>query len=411
MTAAGCSSTTFEAAEVKGAPAMVDDAGQPRLWVLSKQEERRQIAVGGVSRRTSTDWRTDTFFHFSVQAIDPISTKTVWKQRLRTFGDDEATGSNPSRVIGSAVSARLLGQEGPRVWLLIGDEPMVVSAHDGQLLADAAGLEARNPTLKGLLPSEAKHYGFDDGLVLMSADARQFVVRGDKLQAQPYTLPPPRNPWPKGQMLADGTEEMVPMPPPLGEPPPRQAMLGSEWIGLYSEKEAAEIARDESGKTLRYPYSVSDEGSLARRTFWRAKIVPFKDRDNTFQRLTELKPIPGAPTFLKGRFINEPDSDRPMKLEGTPGLLVIHSTRMDAAGRVMLARLDANLKKVWRTELPFSETNLLRNITKWRLPGHLVAVGEKEYVEAGVTHREPWIASVALDTGAMQVRKLTVEED
>jgi hypothetical protein len=39
MLLVGCSSGHLEPAEVQGPPAMVDDGGKPRLWVLTKQEE------------------------------------------------------------------------------------------------------------------------------------------------------------------------------------------------------------------------------------------------------------------------------------------------------------------------------------------------------------------------------------
>jgi hypothetical protein len=186
----GCSRSHLEPAEVQGPPAMVDEGGKPRLWVLTKQEEVRQVGVGG-GGRSRMDWRSDTFFHFGVQAFDPLAAKPLWHKRLRTFGDPKAQGSAPSRVIGSAVGARLLGQDGNIVWLLIGDAPFAVDVADGSIVADAEKLQQVNPELKGLLPSEAKHYGFNQGLVVMAADARQFVVRGPGQKAVAYTPPPP----------------------------------------------------------------------------------------------------------------------------------------------------------------------------------------------------------------------------
>ena len=392
---AGCDRSLFQPPTVEGKAAMIDDAGQPRLWVLSKQEEQRQKNFGG-GRASAINWHTDTYFHIAVQAIDPVSTKTLWKQNLRTFG-------GPSRASGSNVSAKLLGQEGARVWLLIGDEPMAVSAHDGRVLIDGPGIEMHNPALKGLLPSEAKHYGFDNGLVLMSADARKFVVRGDKFEALAYEPPPAAGPVEATN--ANGMPEIAPMMP-VGDASPRSATLGGQWIGLYSDKEAAYIEDDHWGKTLKYPYSVTDEGSLARRTFWRATI-------GTEERLTNLTKIPGAPVFLKGRFVvTTPGSEEPDPLEGASGLLVLHATRMDDAGRIALDRVDENLKSVWSVELPFSETGPLRHVYKWRVPGHLVAVGIKEFTDdGGVLHRQDWLASVALDTGAMQSRPLVSSKD
>jgi hypothetical protein len=405
---AACRSSHFETPDVQGPPAMVMHAGQPRLWMLSKQEEQRQVSVGGGSRYSTPKWRTDTFFHFSLQAIDPLSGKSAWTQRLLTFGDPEAKGSAPSRVIGSSVSARLLGQDGEVVWLLIGPAPYAVSVADGSILADGDKLQQLNPELQDLLPSEARHYGFDQGLVLMSADARRFVVRGAGFKAASYVPPPPPTEAP-GKLLASGRHEMAPMHP-LDEEPLRQTTLGGQWLGLFSEKEAEDISSDDDGSTLRYPWSVHNEGSLARRTLWRARIGTVKHFDDVFEQLADLAPVAGAPTFLKGRFASDGRTGQPMRLENPAGVLVWHSTRMDSAGRIALARLDENLKTVWKSELPLSETNFVRRLQTWPVPGHLVVVGELQSEDAGVTSRDDYLISIDLANGKVVSRKLNAAD-
>lgn len=401
----GCSSSHFETPEMQGPAAMVDDGGQPRLWVLSKQEEERQVGVGGGGLRSTMRWRTDTFYHFDVQAYDPLATKPLWKKRLLTIGDPDAKGFEPSRVIGSDVHARLLGQDGDLVWLLIGEAPFAVSAADGSIVLDGAALQQINPTLNGLLPSEAKHYGFDRGLVLMAADARQFVIRGPAHEAVAYTPPaPPAEP--QGRLKSNGTREIVPLMPPFGDVPARQVMLQGKWLGLYTEKEAADAGNDEWGQNLAYPYSVLNEGRLSRRSFWRAKIVTAQRFDDKFERLEDLTPVAGGPTYLNGRFAKDPQTGEARVLEDPAGVLVWHSTRIDDAGRLALTRLDADLKLVWNTELPLSETQTFSPFATWPLPGHLVVMGEQQYEDAGVTRRDPYLVSIDLKTGAMQASKL-----
>lgn len=403
LTLAACKTSYLEPPEMQGPPAMVNDNGQPRLWVLSKQEEVRQVAVGG-GRRTSLATRSDTFFHFAVEAFDPRATKPLWKKRLLTYGDPEAHGAKPSRVIGSSVGARLLGQDGNIVWLLIGDEPFAVKVADGSVVADGAKLELLNPDLKGLLPSEAKHYGFDNGLVLMSADARMFVVRGPGQKAVAYTPPPPAAP--EGKLLANGTYELVPLRP-FGEIPARQVTLDGEWLGLYSEKEAADARTDEWGGHLKWPYTVLDEGTLARRTFWRADIVETKRFDDRIRHIGGMTAIPGAPVFLKGRFLKNLPTDEPLVLEDPAGVLVWHSTRIDDAGRLALSRLDTGLKTVWKAELPLSETDMINQVMYWQLPGHITAMGALRSENATVVSRMPHLVSVDLKTGAIKAWNMT----
>ena len=407
LAAAGCTSTTFSAPDMQGPAAMVDASGTHRLWLLSKVEERRQVAVGGGGRRSSMDWRTDTFFHFDLEAIDPVETKTVWKQRILTIGDPKASGTKPSRVIGSSVSAQLLGQDGQVVWLLIGDAPYGLSVADGRVLVDPAKLQELNPTIKGLLPSEARYYGFDQGLVFTSADARMFVVRGPQHAAGEYTPPPPRTEE-RGRPQANGQFEMVPMKP-LGPPATRSVVFGGGWLGLYSEKEIADYADDEWGRKFHYQYSVTDEGRMARRNFWRGRVATVHKFDATFERLMDPAAVAGGPTFLRGRFF-EAKPDVALVLEDPPGLLVWHSTRMDDAGRLALARVDENLKTLWDTELPFSETDLVRRVATWQVPGHIVIVGELQFTDdAHVTHRDPYLASIELDSGKLRARQLNAK--
>jgi hypothetical protein len=404
-----CRGSHFEQPEPQGPLAMVDDGGQPRLWLLSKQEEVRQVGVGG-GTRSSTRWRSDTFFHFAVHAYDPLAAKPLWNKTLLTFGDTEAKGTGPSRVIGSAVDARLLGQDGAVVWLLIGAQPFAVSAHDGSVIADAAGLQQRNPELQGLLPSDAKFYGFDQGLVLTSADARHFVIRGAKLKASAYTPPPPAV-EPLGPLRANGTHRTVPMRPLIGEAPERHVTLAGQWLGLYSEKEAADAADDTYGDNLLFPYSVLDEGAMARRGFWRAKIVTEQKFDDRFERFAELTPIADAPTFLNGRFVKDPQTDAAFAPTDPAGVLVFHDTRVDSAGRVALTRLDADLKTRWTTPLPLSRPDFIDPVRTWLQSGHLVMTGDLETQADGVTRRELHLVSVRLADGAMRAFNLSTQSE
>ena len=390
-----CTNSHFEPLEVQGRPAMVEDGGKHRLWVLEKQEEVRQVSVGG-SRRSSGSWRSDTYFHFMVQAFDPSTARPLWRRRLMTLGDKEAKGRAPSRVIGSDVEAQLLGQEGDRVWLLIGNTPLAISANDGKLLADAAAIEQRNPALKGLLPSESKFYSFDHGLVFMTADARRVVIRGADLGVADY-VPAPVQQAP-ADTYANGRARIVPMLP-YGDVPLRRVNLGGQWLALYTEREVAEALHDEFGDRFRYPYTVLDEGANARRTFWHGTVVDAQRFDDRFQRWGELKPVTGSTVFLKGRFFKDPATSEPLVVRSPDGLLVWHSTRIDQAGRLAMTRVDASLNPVWKAELPLSEPGTGNRLSTWLLPDRLVAMGLEESVIDGVTRHEPRLVSLDLRTG------------
>jgi len=396
---AGCSSSHFETPELQGGAALVNDAGTPRLWVVTKQEESRIVSISGGGTHSSNQTRNDTYFHFDVQAYDPVATTPLWKQRLLTIGDPNAKGTS-SLVIGSDVDAKLLGQDGELVWLLIGDAPFALNAADGSVAVNAETLQQINPALQGLLPSEAKYFGFDRGLVIMTADARQFVVRGNEHKVETYLAPPPPT-APEGPLQANGTREIVPLVPP-GDIPARHVTLGGKQLWLYTEKEAADATNDEWGRNLRYPYTVLNEGKLARRTLLNATIDTVRRFDDRFGRIAKFTSIADAPTFLYGRFAKDAGTGNARVLEDPEGVLVWYSTRIDDAGRVALARLDAKLATVWRSELPLSESNFSWPLVTWWLPTHLVIVGTQQVEQGGATQQIPYLVSINLALGTVQ---------
>jgi hypothetical protein len=396
LTLSACSSSHLLPPEPQGPAAMVADGEQPRLWLLTKQEEERQVSVG---TRRSSGWREDTFFHFDVRAFDPVTARPLWNKRLWTIGDPKAGGRGPSRVIGSSVDGRLLGQEGERVWLLLGGEPVAVNVADGSVVANAETIQQRNPELQGLMPADASHYSFDQGLVFMSADARRFVVRGDEALASPYTPAP--EPVAAPELKSNGMPVIVPMRP-LMPAPLRLIELGGQWLGLYSEKEAADAGEDSFGDHLKYPYSIADEGVQSRRGFWRVEVVEVERFEDRFKRLGALTPMPEAPVFLNGRFLKLGQLDEPLRLENPAGVAVWHRTRIDSEGRLALTRLDEQLKTVWRAELPLSESGIANPVRTWVVDGHLVAVGNLEAEVEHMSTREAHLVSVDLATGAVQ---------
>jgi hypothetical protein len=394
LTALAACSSRFEPAELQGAPLLVTGDGQSRLWVMNRLEEVRPRLRRGARRLRILGY--DTFFHFEVQAFDPVTARPVWTRRVLSIGDEEA-GAVPSRVIGSASEGRLLGTDDDRVWMLVDDRPMALAMADGSLVADRDAIEQRNPALKGLLPTDAKHYGFDNGLVFMSADAQHFVVRGRALRAESYT--PPVVSVPVDRRRPNGTLENVPLRLPF-DVPARQVWLAGQWLGLYTEKEALDAEADPFGQNLRYPYDILDEGALARRRFWRADIVEFVDYEERLERIEAVMPIPDSPVFLKGRFLENPASGEPLVLEAPAGVLVWHNTRIDSDGRLALTRLDSGLRKVWTAQLPLTEAGFANPVDYWLLPDRIVVTGKMAWEVDGVSRRDAHLVSVSMVDGS-----------
>jgi hypothetical protein len=378
-----------------GPIAVVQHAGEPRLWVLTKQEERRQVTVG-VGRYSTGSVRTDTFYHFDVHVYDTRSAQPAWRRRLLTIGDREAarTNATTSRVVGHSARARILGQDRDAVWLFVHDQPLAVAAIDATPRIGREGLEQRNPQLKALIPAELGFFAFDGGLVVITADGRRVVLRGPEHTAAPYT-PASEDQFRRLRFMADQwhgdhrADDFV----------TRQTTHEGSWLGLFSEREAADASDDGFGDKLKNPARTFNEGSHARRALWSARI----GRTRTFtegahDRLTDLSRRPDTPDFLQGGFLVRAGTMQALALDDPRGLLVLHRTRLDSQGRVALSRLGPSLAEVWRVTLPFAELT-----HRWEWPGHLLLYGSAPTGGAdGPRGHHEYLVAVELRNGGLR---------
>ena len=401
-----CTGTQFEPPDVQGAPLMVAVDGKPLLLVLTKQEERRVRLIGG-GRNSSATERRDTLFHFDLRAYEPATATPLWRARLVTFNDPKmSTSARVTRIIGSATSGSLLGQEEDRVWLQIAESPLAVATRDGTLLVDADAIEAANPDLAGRLPSEARFYGFDRGLVVHAADARRWVVRGPAVKAEPWApVAPATAPAP---LKANGMPKVVPLRP-IGDAPARLAVIDGRRIGLYSPKEAVEAANDPFGDRLAYPYSILDEGASSRRSFWTVQTEQVRRFDERYEHIRRLEPIADSTVFLRGRFLKQRPGEAAVAAKDPDGVFVWHSSRMDAAARLSLTRLDAQLKPLWTTDLPMSESGTANPVRYWLLGHHVVVMGQWSREIDHQVSRQPHLVSIAMSDGTMVAHNLGLE--
>jgi len=403
-----CSNARFETPQVQGPIGLVQaDAGR-QLWVLQKQEEVREVRSGTGGRRNSiASLRKDTFFHFDVLAFDPVSVQPLWKQRIVTYRDDEVTPGQviPSRIIGSAVSGRLLGQDGSLVWLLVDSDPYALDAETGAIVHDSESLQRLRPELAGLLPSEARLWDFDQGPVITLADARVVRLSGHDVQVQDHV--PRAAPSPPVPLKANGMPRVVPLR--LMTPLVRHKVLSEQaWLALYTDDEAADAVDDTFGDHALFPYSIDDDGPMARRTFRRIRLAPTQRFDEAFLRIVEQAPVPGSPVLLRGRFVRDPATDAPVKLDNED-LLVWHRTRIDDEGRLLLSRFGPDLVVRWQVELPLTDGGADLPVHAWQLDGHLVVHGIAQRVDDQVRIREPHLVSVSLHDGTLSAWNLATD--
>ena len=114
-------------------------------------------------------------------------------------------------------------------------------------------------------------------------------------------------------------------------------LLGAMAVGLFTGPEAEDAATDPFGRHLAFPYTIIDEGALARRTLWWGEVETVQPFDERFDRLTAMTPLEGSPTFLRGRFVRQPGSDLPLAPPGAPGLDRIEALAWSGAAALGVA--------------------------------------------------------------------------
>ena len=105
--------------------------------------------------------------------------------------------------------------------------------------ADRARLEQASPALRGLLPGSLDFYAFDQGLVVTAADARRVRVTAPDFAVSPYA-PASEEAFGRVSFMSQrwnggyNTRDFV----------VRHVAAGGRWIGLFTDKEAADAADD-----------------------------------------------------------------------------------------------------------------------------------------------------------------------
>lgn len=376
----------LEAPQREGPPAMVADGAQQRLWVLVKRAEHRQVGGG---RYNSSRWQTR--YHFDLHMHDAATAERVSTKRLLTL---------TYRQAGYNARARILGQDGKSVWIFLHDKPVALSATDGTVLAGPPEIEQRNPELRGVLPAQLGFYAFDRGLVVVSADAQRFVLRGADFAATAYQ---PVNDDHYRRIMFDATQwnggwqnkDYVVY----------SAQLKGRWLGLYTPKEAAEAGEDGFGSNFADPSRPVISGTMERRAFVGARIGKTKEfSEGRHDRLFDVTRIADTPDFLQGAFMIQQGTRTALALKDPDGLLVMHRTRADAPGRLAFTRVDAALKPVWRCVLPFAE---LQN--RWQTEGHFLMRGSVEMPDGSSERWHEYLVAMDLKTGQARGWNVTLE--
>jgi len=186
----------------------------------------------------------------------------------------------------------------------------------------------------------------------------------------------------------------------------RQGMLDGRWIGLHTVDEAADAGDDGYGDKFKDPTRVKDDGDAARRALWTATIAKTRAfSEGRHDRLTEVKRLPEATAeYLQGGFLIKAGTRMPLTLAAPPGAVILHRTRIDAAGRVALTRIDARFTPQWNVTLPLGELT-----NRWEFPERLLLYGSVDTPESDTIRSREFIVAIDLRDGRMQSWNVTLD--
>lgn len=360
-------------ADMVGRPVRAAALGGDRVYLMTSQwrtypSQRRRPAVGGLL--------------IDVWAFDAGDGRPAWRRRLV----DQRGGVNMGREI--------LGAQGGVLWLLDGDRLVGLQLTDGEVLFDSTSLEAVNPRLKGLVPTEARYYRFDrGGLAFTAADGRAWRLTGDGAATAPAGDEPkeaaPGVTAPARIGGGNGTSAFY----------ARGVTIGRRWLGLLHEREV-ELFR-QTGSIG----GVAPE-QTPRMRLWSARVTQEQTFFGPKPKLVDFTPLPEGPEFLQPALLTANDThDTPIFALKPDSVFVLHRDRLGAEGTLRLSRVAGPAGKVlWTAELPVQALEA-------------VMPGEKSVVLIGRRDEEPlWrrpndrrtesvnqLVSVDLATGRMGV--------
>ena len=321
-------------------------AAEPQLWVLT-----RQTLGDAVSATPGRHQRID------LHAFDTRSSERLWSRRLRVRAGLAATAQ---------LEARLLGQEGDHVWLVVDGQPVRLAARDGTVRELSDTIEEAVPFLRGRLPKAADGYAFDDGLLIWVDETPRWRLHGSPLRASGYMPPSMEHlrtvrwltqSWPGAFETAQfGVRQGSTAPPGASSEP---------TVALHSDLEAVDATRRTGGRVTTPDAGTREQGRPARHL----RIeVPRRSRDgrpaaggNSVSR--------GADVYRDGVFLVRQGTREPLVEADPPALFVLH--RDAAAGdALLLDRVGTDGRAHWRAHLGLAE---LAN--RWQLDDRLVLFG------------------------------------
>ncbi|WP_244407022.1 hypothetical protein [Roseomonas fluvialis] len=262
----------------------------------------------------------------------------------------------------------LIGEQAATIWLWL-DGLGAVSALDGKLLADQAGIAGRNAAVPGLASPVRGQLRLADALVFDPRGGPPWRIDPRDFVASPAAAPSSRS------------LPALTAPAAFGPGGPTafrvlEARFGEGWLGLPSSGLSLEAPVPARGPGTRF-LSPTAPGVGVTQQLWRGAVrmgsaappgwpAHFPDRFGQAERLVDVARLPAVAGLTLAGFLTA-GTEAPILLTDPPGVLVLEG--MPGRGLTLL-RLDAAGALLWRAGLPVARVTSV-------MPGarHLVLAG------------------------------------
>lgn len=239
---------------------------------------------------------------------------------------------------------KVLGAEGHHAWAFI-NELMAFDAFSLEKVADIKMIEAKNPLLKGMMPTQSQYYEFNDaagGIVFKATDGAQWIIHSNNLIAKPYVQPQLLTDKSIAERLArqlqDRLKDLQKTRLDFNQLKVNQDTFNHHWLGIYSSDEIAILYN----KVTVMPQSGQD----VRRQFYNAVYDSVPYRGFEFN-IPEIQTSTAETYYLNGGFLADKQTTKAIQLNDPAGYLVIYKKVIGMEGDIIISRISKNGKVCW----------------------------------------------------------------
>ncbi|MEO5943492.1 MAG: PA2928 family protein [Ferruginibacter sp.] len=240
---------------------------------------------------------------------------------------------------------KILGAEGRHAWVFL-NELMVFDAFSLEKVGDIKMIEAKNPSLKGMMPKESQYYNFNDAdseIIFKTNDGAQWSIHSNTLLATPYVQPQrlvnksiaERT----ASQLQDRLKELLKPHLDFNQLKVNQDTADHQWLGLYTADEIEMLYK----KISLMPASGQD----GRRQFYNAVYdsVPYRGFEiNT----PTLQTSTAGSFYLNGGFLTDKQTAKAVYLKDPDSYLLVYKKAIGQEGEVIISRISKEGKNLWQ---------------------------------------------------------------